>query len=107
MGEKKMKCELCQYQETPDNLPKMLTHLETCESPMRLEAKILWRNSEVTATLKPEEGEHIFDARVRDLPDPEEPPIVVHKSYEPDVQMMSLETIKRGGSQTQEPERYE
>jgi hypothetical protein len=33
---------------------------------------------------------------IRDLPDPEVPPVVVPKTYEPNVIQMSLETTKRG-----------
>lgn len=90
-----MKCELCQYQEKPDNLPKLATHLETCPAENSTKATVVWRDSQITATMNPLENDMKFDVVIRDLPDPEVPPVVVPKTYEPNVQMMSLETIKR------------
>lgn len=37
-----------------------------------------------------------FPMEIRDLPDPEVPPVVVPKVYTPDVVQMSLETTRRG-----------
>ena len=91
-----MKCELCLFQEKPDNLHKLTVHLETCSHEQRLKASAVWRNGEVTATLNPLEEEMKFPMEIRDLPDPEVPSVVVPKVYTPDVVQMSLEPTKRG-----------
>lgn len=48
-----MKCELCNYQSSPDQMPTLVQHLASaCESPLAKEARIVWRSSELTATLQ-------------------------------------------------------
>lgn len=56
-----MKCEQCGMTETPDSMRKMVNHVEHCEmTPDPTKVKLVWRNSQVTATLTPEVGETSF-----------------------------------------------
>lgn len=82
-----MKCELCNYQTSPDLMPALVQHLATsCENPLAKEAQIVWRNSELTATLTVQEPpktkkkftpEIVFDVEVPEYEVPPAPPIAV------------------------------
>jgi hypothetical protein len=82
-----MKCELCSYQTSPDLMPTLLQHLAvTCENPLAKEAQIVWRNSELTATLTVQEApkskkdktsEIVFDVEVPEYEVPPVPPVAV------------------------------
>jgi len=73
-----MKCELCNYQTSPDLMPALVQHLATmCPSPMRAEAEITWRNSELTATLKSKKKEILFEVEVPEYETPPIPPVAI------------------------------
>ena len=60
-----MKCSLCNYTNSPDNLNQLVAHLEHCEHPLKLDAKVLWRDGELVATLDtPKKDEHIFEIEI-------------------------------------------
>jgi hypothetical protein len=51
-----MKCEMCNYQTSPDNMPILIQHMAICENPKSREAQVVWRNMELTATLTVQEA---------------------------------------------------
>jgi hypothetical protein len=68
-----MKCEMCNYQQTPDNLQSLVNQAETCETQICKTAKIVWRDGQMTLTTSPTSDEHEFNTPIRDLPSPEIP----------------------------------
>ena len=92
-----MKCEICNFQEIPDNLDKLKIQAETCGNPTCKTAKIVWRDGQMTLTLSPTSGEPTFNVEIQDVPAAPEPPILLPKtsSEELDVTMMALETTSR------------
>ena len=87
-----MKCEICNFQESPENLQKLATHTETSGNPLCRTGTVVWRDGQSVLTLSPKENEHVFQVEFRDVPPPPEPPIFVPTFYEPDVSVMALET---------------
>jgi len=63
-----MKCEYCNYQTRPDNLGKLVTHLESACTEEAKTAVLVWRNSQITATAEAVEGEHIIQVEIKSLP---------------------------------------
>jgi len=92
-----MKCELCTFQEKPDNLNKLATHLEICPAENSTKATIVWRDAQITATMNPLENDMKFEVEIRDLPAAEEPEIVTHTFYEPQVEVAVIDNRVRGG----------
>jgi hypothetical protein len=84
-----MKCEPCGFQTKPDNMPSLLTHLETCQQTDLNKMKIVWRNRELTVTYKNKKNEVEFPDKPRRLPEPEVPPIMVPVTSTPNVQQIS------------------
>jgi hypothetical protein len=74
-----MKCEICNFQESPDNLEKLAVQAETCGNPTCKTAKIVWRDGQMILTTSPTSDEMIFDVTIRDL-EPAPPPPIVHYS---------------------------
>jgi len=82
-----MKCELCNYQTSPDLMPNLVQHLATsCENPLAKEAQIVWRDSELTATLTVQEApktkkkstpEIVFEVEVPEFEVPPLPPVAI------------------------------
>lgn len=72
-----MRCEICQYQETPDNLNRLVNQAETCPSRLCRKATVVWRDGQMTMTLNPQPSETKFDAVIRDMEDAVPPPVVV------------------------------
>jgi hypothetical protein len=71
-----MKCTLCNYTNSPENLNQLVAHLEHCENPSKLEAQVLWRDGELVATLdKPAKDEHVFDITIPTYDPAPEPPV--------------------------------
>ena len=71
-----MKCSLCTYTNSPDNLNSLVAHLEHCEHPEKLNAKVLWRDGELVATLdEPKKDEHIFSVVIPNHEPAPVPPI--------------------------------
>jgi hypothetical protein len=92
-----MKCEICNFQENPDNLEKLAVQAETCGNPTCKTAKIVWRDGQMTLTMSPTSDEPTFNVEIRDVPPAPEPPILLPKksAEELDVTMMALETTSR------------
>jgi hypothetical protein len=76
-GELRMKCEMCNYQQKPDNLQMLVNQAETCERKICRTAKIVWRDGQMTLTTSPMSDEMTFNATIRDLPAAEPPPLPV------------------------------
>jgi hypothetical protein len=102
-----MKCEMCNFQETPDNLEKLAVQAETCGTPTCKTGKIVWREGQMTLTMLPTSDEMVFDVEIRDVPPAPEPPILLPKKSpeDLDVTMMALETTSR--SKTKGPGEYD
>jgi hypothetical protein len=98
-----MKCEICNFQEIPDNLEKLAVQAETCGTPTCKTAKIVWRDGQMVLTLTPQDNEPLFEVEIRDVPPAPEPPILLPKtsSEELDVTMMALETTSRSRKKDQ------
>jgi hypothetical protein len=94
-----MKCNLCNYSNSPDNLNQLVAHLELCEHPLRLEAKVVWRNSEITAILgEPEKDEHVFEVDLfHREPAPIPPEAVPIPQVEVTVKEVSSRTVNDQG----------
>jgi hypothetical protein len=72
-----MKCEICNFQETPDNLNRLVNQAETCQTRLCRKAKVVWREGQMTITLSPQANETEFDVVIRDMEDAPPPPVVV------------------------------
>ena len=80
-----MKCEPCGFQEKPDNINKLKSHVETCSKVDLDKVKIIWRNSEMTAGYKPKKLEHQFQVELKKLASAPRPPKYVQRTYTPKV----------------------
>jgi hypothetical protein len=89
-----MKCEICNYQQTPDNMKMLETQASVCSSPLCKTGTVVWRDGQLTLTLNPAENEHVFDAKIVEIPPAPEPP-VVKPVQELQVSMKALETTHR------------
>ncbi len=101
-----MKCEMCNFQESPDNLEKLAIQAETCGRDICKTAKVVWREGQMTLTLKPQENELDFNVKIKQVPPAPEPPIFAPKLGDPDVTMMVLETTNRNRKRTKEENDY-
>jgi hypothetical protein len=97
-----MKCEMCNFQELPDNLEKLVIQAETCGRDICKPAKVVWREGQMTLTLEPQENEPEFKVEIRQVPPAPEPPIFVPRVVEPEVTVMVLETTNRNRKRTKE-----
>lgn len=97
-----MKCEICNYQQTPDNMKMLETQASVCPSPLCKMGTVVWRDGQLTLTLNPAENEHVFNATIVEIPPAPEPPVVPPSSAEPQVTMMALETTRRSKMQNRD-----
>lgn len=97
-----MICEQCGYQEKPDNMPRLMTHVQTCKNTQDPEkVKLVWRTGQITATLKSKKSEMHFPEKIQKLPSAPPPPQYVQRDYTPNVTQLPvtqeiLDEIKRG-----------
>jgi hypothetical protein len=89
-----MKCEMCNYQEKPDNLQRIVLQAETCQIRLCRKAKVVWRDGQMTLTTSPQENENIFEVEIQDVPPAPVPPISVprHLKLNTIVEDLSLST---------------
>ena len=95
-----MKCEICNYQQTPDNMKMLENEASVCPSPLCKTGTVVWRDGQLTLTLNPAENEHVFNTNIVEIPPAPEPPILEPSSSEPNVSMMALETTHRAKKRT-------
>ena len=72
-----MKCEPCGFQQKPDNMQRLMTHLESCGKTDLEKMKLVWRNSELTVTYEKKKSETEFFDRPRILESAPEPEIMI------------------------------
>lgn len=80
-----MKCEPCGFQEKPDNLAKLKSHVESCNKVDLDKTKIVWRDAQMTATYKAKKSEHLFQVELKKLASAPRPPKYVQRTYTPKV----------------------
>lgn len=85
---------MCNYQEKPDNLQRIVLQAETCQIRLCRKAKVVWRDEQMTLTMTPQENENVFEVEIQDIPPAPVPPISVPRHLKPKtiIEDLSLST---------------
>jgi hypothetical protein len=62
-----MKCEICNYQQSPSNLAALQNQVQTCSNDLCKSGSIIWRDGEMTLALQVNPGETVFVSSIETI----------------------------------------
>jgi len=68
-----MKCEICNYQQSPSNLATLQNQVQTCSNDLCKSGSIVWRDGQMTLVLEVKEGETVFTSSIEIIAPPPVP----------------------------------
>ena len=68
-----MKCEICNYQQSPSNLATLQNQVQTCSNDLCKSGSIVWRDGQMTLVLGVKEGETVFTSSIEIIAPPPVP----------------------------------
>lgn len=68
-----MKCEICNYQQSPSNLITLQNQVQTCSNDLCKSGSIVWRDGQMTLVLEVKEGETVFAQSIEIISPPPVP----------------------------------
>lgn len=74
-----MICQMCGFNQKPELIPLLKTHVETCEmisTEMQPKVRILWDKELVATVAEPKKTDHVMDVKIEWHEPAEAPPIL-------------------------------
>jgi len=84
-----MKCEICNYQQSPSNLITLQNQVQTCSNDLCKSGSIVWRDGQMTLALQVNPGETVFTESIEIIP----PPPVPLAENDPKVVKMTINSF--------------